>query len=201
MGCTALEKVVLYFPNTTSTTGIDSNFDVFRDCSSLKTVEFYNGKNKQIGFKYISDGTFVGCASLEELPMIANTAYVEGTPFAGTNFEVLHFKTVMYYRDGANFAGMKNLKDVFIKKVSNTKFYAETFTNLETDVNFYFYDMTYEQAVKAAGNDAWFTNADKKAHFYFKDTMPEDVEIPGQEEDSGGSGGGTTPVNPGLRPL
>ena len=27
-------------------------------------------------------------------------------------------------------------------------------------------------------NAEWYTNASEKAHFYFKDTMPDDVQIP-----------------------
>ena len=175
-GCTSLEKVTVY-TSSSKATGVNSDYDVFRNCVSLKKVEIYNKKNVEVGFRYISDGTFYGCTSLTVLPIMGNNSYVEGTPFAGTGLEVLHFATAKYFRSGANFAGMKNLKSVFFKQ-TGIQFYADSFTNLESEVNFYFYNMTYEEMVKAAGNDDWYTNADKKAHFYFKDTMPEGVEIP-----------------------
>ena len=38
--------------------------------------------------------------------------------------------------------------------------------------------MTYEELVDTIGDEAWFKNADEKAHFYFKDNLPADVEIP-----------------------
>jgi hypothetical protein len=46
-------------------------------------------------------------------------------------------------------------------------------------MNFYFYEQTKEEVIAAyGGKDDWLTNADEKAHFYFKDTIPADVEWP-----------------------
>lgn len=101
--------------------------------------------------------------------------YLEGSPLAGTNIKVLHFTRVTAFQKGANFAGMTELEAIFIK---GGKVTADTFTNLSREVNVYFYTMTYDDVVKTAGGEEWFTNADPKVTFYFKDTMPADVEIP-----------------------
>ena len=79
---------------------------------------------------------------------------------------------------------------------------ADSFQNIATEVNVYFYNHTYEEIVKLVGNDAWFKFASEKVTFYFKDTMPEDVELPeGSNTGSGGSSGGGVPIGPGVRPL
>jgi hypothetical protein len=45
-------------------------------------------------------------------------------------------------------------------------------------VSIYFYNQTHAQVKSAAGNDNWFNNAGEKTTFFFKDTMPADVEWP-----------------------
>ena len=78
------------------------------------------------------------------------------------------------------FGGTGNLKNVWIGASwasSLLYFDKDTFANLETDMNFYFYDKTYDEVVAMAG-DACFKNASEKAHFYFKDNIPADAEIP-----------------------
>jgi len=176
MDCTSLETVTIHL-KVSGTTGVYTYNNTFRNCTSLKKITILNNSNKEIGFRELRDGTLAGCTSLEALPIFSSGTKFYGSPFAGCDFEVLHFQNISSF-EGAIFAGMKNLKSVFIKKYSTLKLYAETFTNLENDVNIYFYNMTYEEVVKAAGNDFWYTNADAKAHFYFKDTMPDDVVIP-----------------------
>jgi hypothetical protein len=98
---------------------------------------------------------------------------------------------------------MTNLKEIFMKFSGYTGMNAETFTGIGSEVNVYFYNHTKEQIVSMAGNDAWFTEADEGVTFYFKDTMPDDVKIPGEEDDEqenpGSSGGGLSPF-PGVRP-
>jgi hypothetical protein len=133
-----------------------------------------NAKGQDISFSYLRDGTFVGCAGLEKLPD-RNPMHIEGAPFVGAGLKVLHFTRVNDFSKGATFAGMPELEAIFIK---SGKVNAETFTNLETEVKIYFYNLTYDEVVKASGNEDWFTNADPKAQFFFKDTMPEDVQIP-----------------------
>lgn len=173
MDCTALENVVIQL-TTSEISGISSDYDVFKNCSSLKSVQILNAKGQDISFSYLRDGTFNGCAGLEKLPD-RNPMHIEGAPFVGSGLKVLHFTRVSDFSKGATFAGMPELEAIFIK---SGKVNAETFTNLETEVKIYFYNLTYDEVVKASGNEDWFTNADPKAQFFFKDTMPEDVQIP-----------------------
>ena len=52
------------------------------------------------------------------------------------------------------------------------------FTKLTHDINIYFCNYTLEEVIAMTGSDKWYTDADEKAHFYFKDTIPADVEWP-----------------------
>ena len=84
-----------------------------------------------------------------------------------------------FYDDVPTFAGMPNLKEIWIGALQGrTKLYANTFAGIDKDVNIYFYNQTYAKVKSAGGNDLWFNNASDKAHFYFSDTLPANVEWP-----------------------
>ena len=194
--CTALEKVTIYLDYATTDTG---NY-TFLNCTNLKDVQIfkveefaYDEAGNKIGyakvspgyFNYIYTAAFEGCTSLKRIPMSPNGLNFSGIAFANSGIEVLVFENLKrlngsYNGSGAVFTGMTNLKEIWISHgTSGVTINDDAFTNLANDVNVYFYNYTYEEVVAACGGkDGWFTNADKKAHFYFKDTMPADVEWP-----------------------
>ena len=99
-----------------------------------------------------------------------------------------------FYKDSTapsnqTFAGAEKLKEVWISIWEYEQFVMtpDTFAGVENDLNVYFFEDTFEEVVakfKAAdwsnqyNGDEWFTNASEKVHFYFKDTIPADVEWP-----------------------
>ena len=172
-GCTALEKVVIHI---TGSSGQDTGLSTFAGCSSLKSVQILKPDGTEVGFRYLNDGAFYGCSSLKNITLYLAEVSIKGNPFEGSGFEIMKLDTVRYFLNGTNFAGMPNLKELWIgyRSLSLTE---ETFKNLSCDVNIYFYNHTYEQVVNLCG-DAWFKNASEKAHFYFKDTIPEGVVPP-----------------------
>jgi hypothetical protein len=77
------------------------------------------------------------------------------------------------------FSNAKELKEVWIAGGEEGLYFSEdVFITLDHDVNFYFTGYTYDEVVDMVGDSAWFTTASEYAHFYFKDTMPADVEWP-----------------------
>jgi hypothetical protein len=74
------------------------------------------------------------------------------------------------------FAGMANLKKVFIAGNVGT-ISATAFADLAVDVNIYFTGHTSAEIMATVGID-WLINASGKAHFYFKNNIPADVELP-----------------------
>ena len=202
--CTALEKVILH---TSTSTTLDTGYGTFKNCKNLTTIEITNASNKPAYFNSINADAFYGCEKLKEIPFTTSSQLTfYGSAFAGSGFETLHFNTTKLVISGAiPFAGMTNLKQIFMKFGAYSGMNAETFTGIGSEVNVYFYNHTKEQIVKMAGNDAWFTEADEGVTFYFKDTMPDDVKVPGAEEDddddsgSGSGGGGGMIPFPGIR--
>jgi len=124
----------------------------------------------------ISAGAFKGLTSLKYINLgnKSPNIYTAGM-FAGSSIETVRIAG-FGNSSGATFSGAEHLKNVWIGgKLSSNN--TALFTNLETDVNFYFYTQTKEEVIAAHG-DAWLTNASEKAHFYFKDTIPAGTEIP-----------------------
>ena len=74
------------------------------------------------------------------------------------------------------FADMANLKKIFLTGNVGT-ISATAFADLAVDVNIYFMGHTRTEIMKLAGIE-WIINASGKAHFYFKDTIPANVEWP-----------------------
>jgi hypothetical protein len=189
--CTALEKVTCYI-NVADCNVADY---VFYNCANLKEIQILkvgtlekdeNGTVTgyadvtEYGLSRLNDGALQGCASLKTFPVKAGVGFkIYGNPFKGCGVEVLVFEKVALYNDVAAFAGMPNLKQIWIGGLlARTKLYANNFTGLNENVSIYFYNQTHAQVKSAAGNDNWFTNAGEKAAFYFKDTLPADVEWP-----------------------
>jgi hypothetical protein len=186
--CTSLEKIVYYgagtlYPNR------------FEGCTNLKSIEMWTVKKYEedengnvIGyaevaptsFSQIMDGAFSGLPSLKYL-YLCNSYFVFMNQyiFADSSVETVVFTNIGMILSEPVFSRTENLKNVWISKASASKFNSKTFTDLDTDMNFYFYEQTKEEVIAAyGGKDDWLTNADEKAHFYFKDTIPADVEWP-----------------------
>ena len=166
--CTSLERIVINGANNYALSAT-----LFEGCTSLQVIDM-GGTN----FMQISANVFKGLTSLKYLNLgnKSPSVYSVGM-FAGSHIETVRIAG-FGNSSGALFSGTENLKNVWIgsKLPSNN---ANLFTSLETDMNFYFYTMTKEEVIAASGGkDDWFTNASDKAHFYFKDTIPADVEIP-----------------------
>jgi hypothetical protein len=150
-------------------TGANTNAGVrmFYNCSNLTEIKL-SAKNTSKSFYNIYEDAFAGCAKLKEVP-IYSTVYIYGSPFAGSGIETI---TLQLKTEAGNiFAGATQLKEVYIKK-TGLSLHADTFANLSTEINFYFFEQTRAQVISACGEE-WLQNADEKAHFYFKDTMPE----------------------------
>ena len=192
--CTSLEKVVIYL---TSASYLDTGYATFYNCSSLTTIEIKKSNGDDLKFNNIREDAFYGCTSLKEIP-VYKTVTFEDSAFDASGMETLIIKgTKVTFQGNAPFEN-SNLKEVFIGVTSFSGMKEETFTGFNGEVNVYFYNLTKEEVIEKAGNSAWFDEADENVHFYFKDTMPEGVEVP-EEDDSGsgsGGGGGLLPITP-----
>ena len=101
--------------------------------------------------------------------------------------ETLYFNLLSYFSDdnflgiGGNcFANAPCLKEIFVARLNpfGVSIHKDAFANVTSDVNIYFFNYTFEEVMALCDNAEWYTNASEKAHFYFKDTMPDDVQIP-----------------------
>ena len=202
-GCTALEKVTI----NTSGESLIAGYATFKNCTSLTTIEVLKSgaAADTYGFSNIYEECFAGCTSLKEVPIYSKTGTAElaDSAFAGSGIEKLTFyKTTITFLGGSPFRNMPNLKELFIYCNSTSNGYknmdADTFANIGGQVNVYFFGHTKEEVLAKVGNDAWLTNADEGVTFYFKDTIPEGVEVPSI---GSGSGGGGSIIGPGIRPL
>ena len=123
----------------------------------------------------IAPGAFDG-AQLKSIVIPEQIKQIPEYAFRGAAMETITLHKGITNVGSNAFAGMANLKEIFIEgNVSIMS--AQAFAGLVGDVNIYFTGYTQAEIVAVAG-DAWFKNASEKAHFYFKDTMPEGVEIP-----------------------
>ena len=192
--CTSLEKVTI---NIATYSYVDSGYATFYNCSSLKTIEIWKNTGDELAFNNIREDAFYGCTSLKEIP-VYKTVTFEDSAFDASGMETLIIKgSKVTFQGNAPFEN-SNLKEVFIGVTSFSGMKEETFTGFNGEVNVYFYNLTKEEVIEKAGNSAWFDEADENVHFYFKDTMPEGVEVP-EEDDSGsgsGGGGGLIPIKP-----
>jgi hypothetical protein len=78
------------------------------------------------------------------------------------------------------FSGADALRDVWFVGAmeGDVTFDANTFIELDHDINFYFTDLTYDELVELIGDDEWFKNADENAKFYFKGDIPAGKQPP-----------------------
>ena len=194
--CTALEKITVY----SNTEYVQCGPYIFYNCSSLKEINIMciegyetdaEGKvtgytnPREVGFARLHEGSLAGCTSLKYVPCFPYGITFEGEPLHNCGIEILKLTIEgvwSYNNSAAAFAGMPNLKEIWIQPGGfNGMVYmmldAQTFTKLEKDVNIYFYTMTKAEVVALCGEE-WLKNADPKAHFYFKDTIPAGTEIP-----------------------
>ena len=184
--CTSLEKMVIYgsptlYPNR------------FEGCVNLKTFELWTvskyeedevgniigyAELKPTSFGQITNNALAGMPALKYL-YLCNSYFIlmNNAAFADSSVETVVITNLGMVISDAVFGGTKNLKNVWLSKTTGSKVYKNMFTNLDTDMNFYFYEQTKEEVIAARGED-WFTNASEKAHFYFKDTIPADVQWP-----------------------
>ena len=98
----------------------------------------------------------------------------------GSSVEVLVIQGLSAISKADVFSEAKNLKEFWIGggaqgRMTLTK---DSFTGVAGKLNVYFYNQTKEEVIALAGNDEWFTNADKNVTFYFKDTIPAGTVIP-----------------------
>ena len=150
----------------------------YRDPQILKEVKMISVNNgSDLGFSGLRESVFYGCATLKHIKFGSGVSDLYKNALYGTGIEVLKVTGVKNFDKGPAFAGMAKLKQLFISNDS-LKMDENTFKELACDVDIYFYEHTREEVIKLIGNDSWLTGADAKAHFYFKDTMPEGVEIP-----------------------
>ena len=172
--CTALEEIIIHMSGVSS---IDSGVRTFYNCKNLKTIMFLDGSSREIYFNTIRDGAFYGCESLKSIKMNGSTLYLYGRPFEGSGIEMINGN--IYAGDAEHFAGMVNLKSIFIGSTKADKMTLDdyTFMNMTGEVNVYFYNLSRAQVVTQFGS-AFMTNAGTNVHFFFKETMPDDVVIP-----------------------
>ena len=116
---------------------------------------------------------------MKKLYLTGSTITFMGPAFAGSSIETVIIKSLGMLADsnGSPFSGSPNLKHVWFGVEGFPMIWSDAFTNMEYDVNFYFYTLTYDEVVERLGSD-WMEEASEKAHFYFKDTIPADVEWP-----------------------
>ena len=109
------------------------------------------------------------------------TSYVfKGNEFGGFPNKTLVLKgtiRTMVATKATPFANSPELKEIWL----NPTFFsvaASFFTGMTGEVNVYFWNHTRDEIVSMAGNQDWLTGAGENIHFYFKDTIPADVEWP-----------------------
>jgi hypothetical protein len=196
--CTSLEKVTIY----TSKIGMGASEGLFRNCVNLKSVEilaptyeydaFGNiigyGTTTPNGFLSANDGAFEGCINLKSIPIRQDYQFtIYGSPFKGSGIEELKISQLSGFAAPGfmaiphkTFAG-SNVKTLYIGQLSEWLSVVENvFADVDHEMNVYFYHHTYEEVLALCqGNTAWFDTASENVHFYFKDTMPADVVVPG----------------------
>ena len=123
----------------------------------------------------IATGAFAG-AQLKSIYIPEQIKQIPADAFRNSAMEsvILH-KSITSIGDRV-FAGMANLKKVFIAGNVGT-ISATAFADLAVDVNIYFTGHTSAEIMATVGID-WLINASGKAHFYFKNNIPADVELP-----------------------
>ena len=75
------------------------------------------------------------------------------------------------------FDNAPDLKELWINP-SEFDVTSASFAKVAGELNVYFYNHTYEEIIAMEKNDKFITGASELVHFYFKDTMPEDVQWP-----------------------
>ena len=177
MGCTGVESLELD-PDSVDFVLVDG---VLYD-AAMQTLIYYPASLTAETFEIpdtvsqIAAGAFAG-ARLKSIFMSERITEISSYAFQDSSIEIITLhRGIMAIGDNA-FAGMANLKEIFIEGGVDCNMSANAFVMLIDDVNIYFTNYTYDEIVEEVGY-AWFTNASRKAHFYFRDTIPEDVEQP-----------------------
>ena len=173
MGCTGVESLKLD-PNNIDFVLVDG---VLYD-AAMYTLICYPASLDAETFQFpatvfeIAPGAFAG-AQLKSIVIPEQIKQIPINAFENSAMERITLHKYITAIDDYAFAGMANLKEIFIEgNVGNISAYA--FAGLAADVNIYFTSHTHTEIMAAAGLD-WIINASGKAHFYFKNTIPAGV--------------------------
>ncbi|MBE6977086.1 MAG: hypothetical protein E7438_00380, partial [Ruminococcaceae bacterium] len=197
--CTSLETVNVYSHNSSPTLG---GTYCFYMCSNLTTINAYP-KLQESNFVRDENGTvvayknlsttrmsnfparycFVGCYKLNLMDLYDwyDTTFMENVLAGYPNrYIILTGPLFCWQTDESKtgFANAPDLKEVWIDP-TELDMTAATFVNVAGELTVYFYNHTYEE-IKAKESiiDTVMADADPRVTFYFKDTMPEDVQWP-----------------------
>jgi hypothetical protein len=197
-GCTALEKVTLY----TNRQDVYMYGFTFTNCPNLKTIELlyvvemdYDENGKLLGYKevvpaniYVAyDNAFFG-TGMDRLYFRSDNFNIAGPAFNESKVETIVIDSIGWFSMEGNwdvnlgaFTGADALKEVWISLSEEGFYFAENaFVDVDHDINVYFTNFTLEEMIEIIGESNWYDNASEKVHFYFKDTMPADVELPAE---------------------
>jgi len=175
-GCTGVKSLELD-PNSVDFVLVDG---VLYD-AGMYTLIYYPAFLNAETFRFpttvfeIATGAFAG-AQLKSIVIPEQIKQIPASAFRNSAMEsiILH-KGITAIGDRA-FAGMANLKEIFIEGGVGA-ISVNAFADLAVDVNIYFTGHTNTEIMAIAGID-WIINASGKAHFYFKNNIPADVELP-----------------------
>ena len=193
--CTSLEKMTIY----TTGTWISPRANGFVGCTNLKSIDvmlvgsFVRDENgmaveyANVTKDYIysvNNESFAGMPNMKYLYLgHSEGGSVYTNAFVGSSIEKLVIKRLNNFGGApidTPFAGENALKEIWIggEGANGMRIQQTAFTKLTHDINIYFCNYTLEEVIAMTGSDKWYTDADEKAHFYFKDTIPADVEWP-----------------------
>ena len=132
----------------------------------------------------LNNESFAGMPSMKYLYLgHSEGGSVYTNAFVGSSIEKLVIRRLNNFGGApidTPFAGDNMLKEIWIggEGSNGMRIQPTAFTGLTHDINIYFCNNTLEEVIKMTGSDKWYTGADEKAHFYFKDTMPADAQWP-----------------------
>ena len=88
----------------------------------------------------------------------------------------------MFWQTDPEKVSLANAPDLKQVWLNPTKLHMEpaTFSNVASEMTIIFYTLTYDEvmALNATKSAGWYTEASSLVTFYFKDTIPEDMEWP-----------------------
>ena len=196
--CTSLEKVNLY--TKSKGPGLGGQY-CWYNCGNLYEFNImrvvtmtYDSNGKVTGYNQLERTTrnalvtpycFAGCYKLDVMSLhtfAVNQTYMENC-FAGFPNPVLVLKgELMFWQTDPEKVSLANAPDLKQVWLNPTKLHMEpaTFSNVASEMTIIFYTLTYDEvmALNATKSAGWYTEASSLVTFYFKDTIPEDMEWP-----------------------